>query len=295
MAHSKSGDSGRDSERSLKPCPHCSSAIPAAATICASCGVDLTTGQPVRLGSGMEPVTPAPGERVESGSTRQRSTVIRLSKPPATANEAAEVETKPCISCGVPLPVQLVLCPACGTDQQKAISRLAEAQRRSKSRKVRAAVGFLLVVLVLSGLSIAGYVYRVPIRDRMEAWRAAPKVTRRAAPVPAARAVSSTGPRASAKKPRAHSPKKVKAVCTLCNGEGYYMRNPTDRESCPVCRRSGSRMVTLREGTKLCPSCRGIGRVEEKPRGSPSRVSQGIRKRARKCERCQGSGIVRTG
>ena len=277
-----------------KQCPYCSSAIPATASVCSSCGVDPATGRPVRLGSGVESTSRTQVGVADSEPTRPMTSSIRLAEPFASVGQT-EMPTKSCINCGIGIPVHLLICPACSTDQQRAASRIAEQKARRKSRTRRAMVALFTIVLVLSGLSVLGYIYRVPLKCKIEEWRAASRRPSKT-PVPATRAASPSASHKSAKRRKTPSSRKTRAVCMLCNGEGYYMRNPTDREACPICMRMGHRKVTVREGTRLCPDCRGMGKVEDKiPQVSPSRVRQGLRRRARRCERCRGSGLVRAG
>ncbi len=278
-ATAPSGNSGEE----LKDCPHCGSAIPAAASVCAACAVDLTTGQPVVLGSGPDPVASA-----------QTKTPVKLAGP-TCPDQAVRPATKPCINCGVPILAQMHICPACSADQHSVASRIGRERAIRRSRRLRSTVGFLLFVLILSGLSAAAYLYRAPLSDRFRRWRAgrAAAARRRKQARPTA---AKPPPGKPTSKPSRPVYRKVKAVCPMCSGEGFYMRNPTSRESCPACARRGSRTITVRDGTKLCPDCRGIGKVEDRnPRASPSAVRQGLRRRARKCERCQGRGTVRSG
>ena len=95
--------------------------------------------------------------------------------------------------------------------------------------------------------------------------------------------------------PQTATPAAIKAVCASCSGEGYYLRNPKDRQRCPVCGGRGFRMLSVPSGHKICPDCQGIGQVEEKPRAAAANAPRGLYKRADRCERCAGKGYVKGG
>lgn len=94
--------------------------------------------------------------------------------------------------------------------------------------------------------------------------------------------------RAAAKPtPQPTRPTPEKMVCPFCNGEKFYMAE-SRRRRCPVCGARGYRRLTVPSGYRVCPDCKGMGKVAEKDRVLRSRKLYN----ADRCPRCRGKGYV---
>ncbi len=89
---------------------------------------------------------------------------------------------------------------------------------------------------------------------------------------------------------------RIKIVCPSCDGEGRLTfvdrQGRNHRYSCKVCGFSGSRTVSLPEGAKLCPDCKGMGRYEIKE--TRRNAQEGYILSAARCQRCVGTGHLQS-
>lgn len=77
--------------------------------------------------------------------------------------------------------------------------------------------------------------------------------------------------------------------CKMCEGSGRVVPPgwTAKTKECPLCRGSGSRDVKLKPNETLCPSCGGMGRIDD------SRVTaRGKSYSAKYCSKCSGDGAI---
>ena len=302
-----------------RPCPYCRKSIPAQAALCSFCWTDLRTGKHFQFDQ--TPQAPA------SATTAAPEPAHRQAGNLTPALGPAQPGTKTCIHCGSQIPDRYMMCPVCSLLQDGDIKESANRVVRARWKRDLRRIAVLVAALALiGGLAYAAYRNRDLLNERWTALWMPSSPTRPAPSTPASvdppaassddspatiRVLPYDKPEKPAPSPRpavAAAPqpaprpaplpsreRTIKVVCRSCGGEGYYMRNATDRDRCPVCEGQGSRSLRLPEGYKVCPDCGGMGRAEELPTVSADRIRSGHHRNAHECRRCAGQGLVRGG